>query len=98
MKIVKQGNLPFSLSSPLKNWWINHDFRCKKCGCIFRLEASDGIKLSYRVDGLYILSCPWCNTEIGIRNPSEKVLNLPIFEEIFGKNGFFEKIFGKMKI
>jgi hypothetical protein len=62
------------------------------------LEEIDKFKFTIRNDGLITFSCPCCNSRIGIEPPAAKTAKeppKPIFEEIFGEGGTFERVFGK---
>lgn len=94
MKIIQLGN---SLKQePVKPWWIDKQIRCKRCRCIFELEEKDfNIKNHPDDRNEFRYNCPCCKRKLLIINPDSKIKYL--FEDVFGKGGAFERIFGKNK-
>jgi len=88
MKIIKEGNIP----SPNKLWWVGKRFSCKGgCGCVFEMEEGD----SDATSDIFSHTCPACKRNLMIVRPGSIKKQKAIFEEIFGKGGMFEKLFGK---
>jgi hypothetical protein len=61
------------------------------------LEETDKFKFTIRNDGLITFSCPCCNSRVGIEEitTTAKEPSKSVFEEVFGGDGIFERVFGK---
>ena len=104
MKIIKNG-IPYSKPTKTtieKYWWEDHDFRCKNCECVFKLERSDYPHYIQMYNTYIRLTCPDCESRLNINKPTRKnkwpdteVNNPALFESIFGDGGVFSKIFGE---
>jgi hypothetical protein len=107
MIITKHGN-----KAKDSNWWERIDIRCNGCECIFQIERKDihSITINHpRVieppaEQNVLLDCPECNRRILIRKPRQQTPPLfpksdynSIFEDTFGKDGYFNQLFGKFK-
>jgi len=104
MKIIKRGIVKQKVPTPEieKYWWQDCEFRCKNCECVFKLQEED-YPHHIQMYATYIrLTCPDCEVRLNINKPTRKnkwpdtdINNQSIFEEIFGENGVFHKIFGE---
>jgi hypothetical protein len=107
MIIIQHGN-----KAKDANWWERTDIRCNGCECIFQIERKDihSITIDHPrvveppVEKNVLLDCPDCGRRILIRKPGQQTAPLfpksdynNIFEEIFGKDGYFPNVFSKLK-
>jgi len=100
MKIIKDG-IAKNPKSELETWWTTNQFRCPNCQCIFQLESKDLSFLNltrteyYSISDKVNLTCPFCNLKCSVVKPILLKDNiLPIFDDVFGKTGLFDKLFG----
>ena len=97
MKIIEPG----IKNPPRIYWWEQQDFKCKNCNCVFQIEAEDFVKFeprrNYDANDIFLF-CPNqdCHKTICVSKPKHKSSdhNKAVFEEVFGKGGIFDKIFG----
>lgn len=79
--------------SEKKYWWENQRFHCAKCDCVFELELADASKVTSKKLQIMV-DCPTCKTTLKASKPSLPVQQ-SVFDEVFGKGGVFERVFGK---
>ena len=91
MKIIKPGK-----PEKLTFWWLEKHFSCKMCKCIFELEEKDYPSNALVNANEFNIKCPCCASILHIKKP-DPLSEEPLFEEIFGEKGLFDKIFGKYK-
>jgi hypothetical protein len=101
MKIIKPGVKPGVIPKEIL-WWCGHTVRCTLCKCEFRLEPHDTIIKNsiYEKDTEKVkFKCPTCQTLLSFEKGMIKTSSVDtsmfdeIFDEIFGKKGYFEKLF-----